>query len=260
MGRLPRHWNCRVTGRTRRACIGAVRPCARLGVVTARPTIDLTAWHRNGYVLLGGVLEPGVVRALMFEEHRFRRHAGPLSVTTQLMHRSALIRDVATHGPHIEALRQIMGNDICLTHQQFVTKAPSLEESEVDVPWHQDNGYGELEPKTDVTVWFALNDCDADTGCLWVIPGSHHWPLADHQARGGLRAMDVDEPGIPLPMQAGEAVAFSGMLVHCSKANLGPTRHAFYLRYCHPETRMLSHGGRPVLEDGYSWMVSGEAP
>lgn len=223
-------------------------------------TIDLASWPQDGYALLGPMLEPDLVGALIAEEHRFRRHDGPLSVTTQLMHRSSLIRGVATGGPHIDALRQIMGNDICLTHQQFVTKASNPDAASIDVPWHQDNGYGELEPKTDVTVWFALNDCAADTGCLWVIPGSHRWPLADHQARAGLRAMAVDEPGVPLPMRAGEAVAFSGMLVHCSKANCGPTRHAFYLRYCHPETRMVTHGGRPVLEDGYSWMVSGEAP
>ena len=66
--------------------------------------------------------------------------------------------------------------------------------------------------------------------------------------------------GIALPMRAGEAVAFSGLLVHGSKANRGnAVRHAFYLRYCEPATRMVSLGGKPVLEDGYSWMVSGEA-
>jgi hypothetical protein len=49
--------------------------------------------------------------------------------------------------------------------------------------------------------------------------------------------------------------------VHCSKAHTGThTRHAFYLRYCEPHVRMVSEGGRPVLEDAHSWMVSGEAP
>jgi ectoine hydroxylase-related dioxygenase (phytanoyl-CoA dioxygenase family) len=222
--------------------------------------IDHQAYERDGYLLLGRVLSAAEVRTLIDEERRFRRRDGRLVVITQLMHRSEPIRRVATTGAHIAALRSLMGNDICLTHQQFVTKAPHPDTPEIDVPWHQDNGYGELDPKTDVTVWFALNDCDERTGCLWVIPGSHQWPLAEHHPEGGLRGIKVTAAGIPLPMRAGEAVAFSGMLVHCSKANHGPTRHAFYLRYCHPATRMLSHGGKPVLDDGHSWMVSGEAP
>ncbi len=219
------------------------------------------AFQRDGYLLLGKVLDDGLVARLVAEEHRFRPRDARLVVTTQLMHRSAIIREVAIHGPHIPALRMLMGNDICLTHQQFVSKTPDPRTPEIDVTWHQDNGYGELEPKTDVTVWFALDDCDTATGCLWVLPGSHLGPLLPHETMHGLRGLHVADAGVPLPMRAGEAVAFSGLLVHCSKAHVGThTRHAFYLRYCEPHVRMVSEGGRPVLEDGNSWMVSGEAP
>ena len=114
---------------------------------------------------------------------------------------------------------------------------------------------------TDVTVWFTLNDCTAASGCLWVVPGSHGSGLLPHETLGRLRGVAPGgAEGIALPMRAGEAVAFSGLLVHGSKANRGnAVRHAFYLRYCEPATRMVSLGGKPVLEDGYSWMVSGEA-
>ena len=231
---------------------------AAIDVAGARARAD---FQRDGYLLLGKVLDDALVARLIAEEHRFRTRDARLVVTTQLMHRSALIREVATHGPHIAALRTLMGNDICLTHQQYVSKTPHPRTPAIDVPWHQDNGYGQLAPMTDVTVWFALDACDEATGCLWVLPGSHHGPLLPHADMHGLRGLDITEPGVPLPMQAGEAVAFSGLLVHCSKAHTGThTRHAFYLRYCEPHVRMVSEGDRPVLEDAHSWMVSGEVP
>ena len=36
-------------------------------------------------------------------------------------------------------------------------------------------------------------------------------------------------------------------------------RTGFYVRYCEPHVRMMGEGGRPVLEDGHSWMVAGSA-
>ena len=254
----------------------------RLFTCVANP-IDVAAYERDGYALLGKVFDDALIARLIAEEARFANGpalaaagnaveidvAGasqmprirPLSVITQLMHRCALIRAVAVEGPQIAALRSIMGDDICLTHQQFVTKTPDARTPDVDVPWHQDNGFGQLDPTTDVTVWFTLNDCTASSGCLWVVPGSHKRGLLPHVTIGRLRGIAPGgEEGTPLPMRAGEAVAFSGLLVHGSKANRGNApRHAFYLRYCEPQTRMVSLGGKPVLEDGYSWMVSGEA-
>lgn len=34
---------------------------------------------------------------------------------------------------------------------------------------------------------------------------------------------------------------------------------AMYVRYYHPHVRMLTPEERPVLTDGFSWMVAGEA-
>ena len=39
--------------------------------------------------------------------------------------------------------------------------------------WHQDNGYGELEPYSTLTTLTALDDADTDNGCLWLVPASH---------------------------------------------------------------------------------------
>ena len=74
-------------------------------------------------------------------------------------------------------------------------------------------------------------------------------------------ATQVSDDGIPVPMNRGDALLFSGHLLHRSLPNRsGSPRHALYLRYCTPDVVMVSAGNRPVLDDGYSWMVAGEAP
>ncbi len=131
------------------------------------------------------------------------------------------------------------------------------------MPWHQDNGYGRLEPPLDLTVWIALDDCTLDNGCLWVLPrfgtawtatARRRWRAARCGCRRTRRrAADA----------SGDAVLFGGLLLHRSLPNLTDTaRVALYLRYCDPSVVMVGEDGRadkPVLEDAYSWMVAGEA-
>jgi ectoine hydroxylase-related dioxygenase (phytanoyl-CoA dioxygenase family) len=65
---------------------------------------------------------------------------------------------------------------------------------------------------------------------------------------------------VPIALRAGEAVAFTGLAVHGSGPNRSERpRTGFYVRYCEPGVRMLSEGGKPVLEDAHSWMVAGAA-
>ena len=66
---------------------------------------------------------------------------------------------------------QLLGPDVCLTHNQFLTKLPDHDGTHSDIPMHQDNGYGRLEPPDDVTVWVALTDTNLRNGCLYVVPG-----------------------------------------------------------------------------------------
>jgi ectoine hydroxylase-related dioxygenase (phytanoyl-CoA dioxygenase family) len=186
-----------------------------------------------------------------------------LFVNVQLCHRSEPVRRVATAGRHVAMVRQLLGPDVCLTHQQFVTKLPDGADAHSDIPWHQDDGYGRLEPMTDVTVWIALVDTDETNGCLWILPGSHRLGLLPHDTAGVnplLREVAVREAGVALPLRAGEGVAFGGLTLHGSGPNRSPVpRPGLFLRYCEPGTIMVSEGNKPVLEDAHSWMVAGEA-
>ena len=221
--------------------------------------IDLKRYETDGYVVVADLIGENTVTALNAERDRFADPDAPLSVDIQLVHRSRVIREFAVQGPQIGLAVEVLGPNVCFTHQQFVSKAADTCEAS-DVPWHQDSGYGRLEPPTDLTVWIALSDMNEHNGCLWVLPESHRLGLQPHHRMGRLMGASVSGDGIALPMAAGDAVLFSGHLMHRSLPNRTDTsRHALYLRYCTPDVVMVSEGNKPVLEDGFSWMVAGES-
>lgn len=237
--------------------------------VTRYLTDDAIARYREqGFLELGALLDPADCKALCAEEERFRPPPAPdypgLRVAVQLCDRSEPVRRIATRGPQIAPVVQLLGPDVCLTHVQYVTKLPDPKPETSDIPWHQDSGYGELQPADeDVTVFFALTDMDERNGCLQVSPGSHrlglqaHGPSAAHRY---LQETAVTGSRVSVPLRAGEALAFSGLLLHGSGPNRSDApRRVFYTRYCTPRVRMMSEGGRPVLDDPQSWMVAGEA-
>ncbi len=222
--------------------------------------MDRVRYRAEGYALVLGLVDADTCEALRSEAFRFGARRSGLAVDTQLVHRSALLREFVTCGPQVTLAVDLLGPNVCFTHQQFIVKYPD-ERSRTDIPWHQDNGYGRLEPPLDLTVWIALDDCTTDNGCLWVLPGSEHGGLRVHSEIGGLRGVHVDEPGISVPMRRGNALLFGGALLHRSLPNrTDMPRVALYLRYCDPTVVMVNNGNRPVLDDGFSWMVAGEAP
>jgi hypothetical protein len=228
---------------------------------------EIERYRSEGYLELGGVLDDDERSALLAAERRFR-DASPfgtsagLIVTEQLEHMSSAVRRFCCAGRHLDAVEILLGPDLALTHNQFIVKLPGTSSGTSDIPLHQDNGYGRLEPPDDITVWVALTDTTTENGCLVVAPRSHLGGLVEHKVattNPALRqAATVDT--VPLELAAGEAVAFSGMMLHGSGENRTTAeRAALFARYCVPHARMMIEGGKPVLEDGHSWMVRGEA-
>lgn len=230
----------------------------------------IARYREEGWLALGRVLDDAELAALRAEEERFRlRHAyggernQTLFVNVQLCARSEPVRRFCTQGAQLGAVVQLLGPNVCFTHQQFVTKAPDTGEQRSDIPMHQDDGYGRLDPPLDLTLWVALVDTDETNGCLWIVPGSHRLGLLPHDAAGVnpvLREARTAAPAVAVPMRAGEGVAFSGLTLHGSGPNRSAApRPGLFVRYCDPHVTMGSEGGRRVLDDPHSWMVAGEA-
>ena len=178
---------------------------------------DVAAYREHGWVRLGRIASPSDVFALRAEERRFRldrgygaEHNDSLRVNVQLCHRSAVVRRFCVEGDHVAALRDLLGPDVCLTHQQFVTKLPDTGALRSDIPMHQDAGYGELDPPTDVTIWLPLVDTDEANGGLRVVSGSHRAGTLEHGGADVNPVLREAPAGASelVPLRAGEAVAF----------------------------------------------------
>jgi ectoine hydroxylase-related dioxygenase (phytanoyl-CoA dioxygenase family) len=96
------------------------------------------------------------------------------------------------------------------------------------LPWHQDYPYAQDSPDA-VVYWIPLMDVDETNGCLRVIPGSHLGGVrpvrmlvsAEHNIKGLELADPVHDEGesLSLPMQAGEILVQSALLLHRSQPN-----------------------------------------
>ncbi|MDG2262435.1 MAG: phytanoyl-CoA dioxygenase family protein [Actinomycetota bacterium] len=140
------------------------------------------------------------------------------------------LADVAKHPAIVEAASSLVGNDLLLSSSVLFIKEPT---SSGFVSWHQDARYMGLSPHDFVTAWVAITPSTTETGCMMVIPGSHHAPIQDHVdtfaednilTRGqSIGAVD-ESAAVPMELRAGQMSLHHPRLVHGSAPNLGPDR------------------------------------
>jgi ectoine hydroxylase-related dioxygenase (phytanoyl-CoA dioxygenase family) len=96
---------------------------------------------------------------------------------------------------------------------------------------HQDAAYlDHYDPKNMTTCWMALDDTAADTGTIYYVRGSNHWPHAplggqfhapddwlDHVRR--VKPEDVELELVPIEVPAGGAAIHDGWTFHGSPPN-----------------------------------------
>ncbi len=208
------------------------------------------------------------------EEARFRNFEPYEPHTTifrsQLTAYSSVIRQVVTSPALVSAATQLVGPNLSLWFNQFVTKMPDGDAGKSAFPWHQDNGYASLEPATNVTFWIALDDVDTENGCVWVQPGSHKLGLLDHRRANTDNwhlTLDVEGDGLPAVLKAGEAVAFTGLTLHRSKLNHSQLpRRGFFIEYADPAATYYRQQDpnqtepTPISQEPQTWLVAGQLP
>ena len=232
-----------------------------------------SSYHHDGFAFIGQILDPGEIASFRAEEARFR--PAPMRndqdavgartlFRSQLCSYSPVIRAVATNGRHLDTVSALIGPDIALFYTQFVTKLPDGDIARGEFPWHQDLGYVAIEPLLKaITVWVALDDVDETNGCVWVQPKSHQNGLLSHQqhsADSWHLSVPVVGNGIPARLKAGEAVAFTGLTLHRSKANgSAAPRRGFFFEYV-PVDAVVKSTGQPIIERPDTWVVRGGLP
>lgn len=141
------------------------------------------------------------------------------------------VLDRIAHDPRIlDAVQALIGEDILVCGTTLFIKEP---ETAGFISWHQDARYIGLEPHDWVTAWLAITDVDEENGCMRMIPGSHHAPLAEHDDTYGADNMltrgqtvrGVDEAkAVPVILKAGQLSLHHPRVVHGSGPNLSARR------------------------------------
>ena len=141
----------------------------------------------------------------------------------------------------VRVVSQLIGPAPILFQDMALIKPPFIGSQK---PWHQDNAYFSFAPLDSICgVWIALDDVDVDNGCMHVLPGWHKdGPLIHHHgsdceiATNKLAIHDV----VPVPMAAGGAMFFYGMLPHYTPPNKSPRRRrALQFHFRSANTRRL---------------------
>jgi phytanoyl-CoA hydroxylase len=145
----------------------------------------------------------------------------------------------------LDILECVMGPDIVLVSTHLLCKPPH---DGHPVSWHQDGAFTPIEPMSLVTLYLALDDCDAGNGCMRMLPGSHKNGLARHDVihvgdatRKELGRDVVDAyTSVPLELNAGECSLHLPWTIHGSDANRSDRRRAALpMRYISGASRLL---------------------
>jgi hypothetical protein len=175
------------------------------------------------------------------------------ALLVNIHHHSKIVRDYYFQGPLVDVAEQLIGPNVKGVTSQLTFK---MRGNTKPFAWHQDNGYGELEPYNALTCLTALEDNDQETGCLWIIPRSHKngqikvvRTEADKQAHREI-ALKCDETNaIPMPLKTGDCLIFSCWLLHKSEGNYSKDRdrRVLFLRYADADAVEVYNERKPRL-------------
>ena len=224
-----------------------------------------------GFVAFEGALAPEVVAELIArldpleaktdaflraqpEQRFFIADAGAITFTVNPAGRDARLRELISARVFAELAHDLLGPAVRLYWDQAVYKKSERPRT---FGWHQDNGYGFIEPQGYLTFWIALSDATPENGCLEVLPGLHQRGTLAHQTDANGIFLPLPDPlpaGLPepvlVPARAGTIVAMSSLLPHRTGPNRTPEVRKAYVVQCCEERAVYWRGdaARPAPE------------
>lgn len=210
----------------------------RLGV--ARFAID-------GFVVLRSFVEGDELRELLTNVDRFMRDVAPsmpqeqvfyedkrdpstLKQIQQMGDHDPWFRDLLTASPFRQAAEALLHGPVVPKNLQYFNKPPGIGQP---TPAHQDGYYFMLDPCEAVTMWFALDTVDEETGCVRYVRGSHQDGMRAHQRTEtlGFSQAIVDYPTpadlrreTAFPAQPGDLAVHDALTVHRADGNRSTDR------------------------------------
>lgn len=148
----------------------------------------------------------------------------------QKMDCAPYFRDYFKHPKWVALAEALTGESTNADQPQWFNKPPNTNHI---TPPHQDNYYFCLVPSNVVTIWMALDEVDAENGCLRYVSGSHKNGFREHAKSKvlgfsqGITDYSPDDFAceVAVRLQPGDVVAHHGMTIHRADANMSDIRH-----------------------------------
>jgi ectoine hydroxylase-related dioxygenase (phytanoyl-CoA dioxygenase family) len=147
----------------------------------------------------------------------------------------------------LDAVEDVIGGDILCWGSGFFAKKPG---DGTFISWHQDATYWGLSSHDIVTAWVAFSPSTPESGCMRVVPGTHHAQVAHNDtadernllSRGQEIAVEVNEAdAVDIVLQPGEMSLHHVLIVHGSNPNTGSdARIGYAIRYIPTHLRQLA--------------------
>ncbi len=164
----------------------------------------------------------------------------------------------------LDIAEQFIGPHIALFASHYICKRPYDGQA---VLWHQDGTYWPLEPMEVVTLWLAIDDADAENGCMRVLPRTQHMRLltpdelmqqndGQNVLGSGIDTSQIDEAKVvDIVLKAGEVSVHHPNVIHGSDANTSARwRRGLTIRYIPSTTRIITEKTFPS-----AFMLRGQA-
>lgn len=220
---------------------------------------EIDSYHRDGWVLLRGLIAPPEATALREEVLEIMRIIGLGSVklrqTNQYLAGSGLDRLINS-----EDLRDVASQLLGGRAHVYLPFTAVKSTGGGRFHFHQDNQYTRFDGPG-LNTWFALERMDLTNGCLQVVSGSHRAGTLDavESGDGDAHRKIAWEPEdfLPLTMEPGDCAAFSRLTIHGSGVNsaLEP-RVAYAIQFHREDVNAMIGGEWKKLADHPRWHVA----
>jgi ectoine hydroxylase-related dioxygenase (phytanoyl-CoA dioxygenase family) len=221
------------------------------------------AYQEQGYLALGRTLtDQGLEQMRRQCMDAWGRHKQAFdpdkdwlqnALLTNIHHHCDLVRQFYFAGPLVDAAEAMIGPNIKCATSQLTFK---MRGNTMPFDWHQDNGYGELDPYSAMSCLTGLDDSDEENGCLWLIPASHREGQvevkrsSDPANKYDPIKLELDETkAIAMPLKAGESLIIHCHMLHKSQGNFSKDRdrRIVFVRYADADAVEVYNDGKPRL-------------
>lgn len=237
---------------------------------------QLDCFRSQGYLVVEGVLtgteveilQEAVARLEQQGDHQdpgFKWFKETLTTILDLPTRAGPLSRLLQYRPVLSVVEQLTGGPVRVTGGLLLDKAP---DNNWEIGWHQDTGVcvaapppGEpedirggrpfyrtkgLELARDVACRIALDPAGAESGGLYLLPGSHRANLGsgDH-----VKQRFAGEKGVPIQQLPGSALCYCPLTLHRSEKMAVPgRRRILHLRYSPAELKFSGALPYPWLQ------------